>query len=90
MNNSHRTPFDQQTPLGYVASFSIQVGAALTGVAMMVSANTLFFAICWYNDGLVNDVISMLREMNASILKTTNNDSRALHKTICFHNEVIG
>lgn len=84
-----RTPFDQKRPLGYLTSLSAQLGGTLCAVAVMAAVNSMFLTICWYNDALVNDVISGLRRMNAAFGWTTSCGLRQLRAAVLFHNEII-
>lgn len=68
----------------------MQFCGGIGGIFIMLGINTFFFGICWYMEGMLDDVIEMLRDLERIFHAIKKSQFPAkFHNVIAFHNTVI-
>lgn len=50
--------------MGYLFTFILECVGGFTGLAISVGINCMYFSICWYVEGLMNDIMWSLKELD--------------------------
>lgn len=62
-----------------------------SSMAVAGATNGFYFAVCWYIEGLIDDVVALLRDIDATVEFKKMDDMRQEFGAIVqFHNDVIG
>lgn len=83
-----RTPYDQTTPVGYMATLIVEMCAGIILVTQMSFANTFYVSISWYFDTLGNDIVAMFGQLDKLTQRPTQFRA-AFIEAVLMHNAVL-
>lgn len=88
-------PFNQNYGFGYAVTLFIQIFGVLIIGGIICLINTLFFAICWYIETFIRDLMDIIKEIDDvwcqedKIYFSSKSDTFSLFKEFVIFNENI-
>lgn len=84
-----RTPYNQRSLCGYAFTWMINTFTALWVTTIMLVIDCAYFGICWYVEAIIDDLLSMMRQLDLLLGSNCPENMEAAFKEIIVYHQTI-